>query len=1192
MPRPIRGKSAAGVVEQQKPPLRIRQSRTGRPQPSGSEMLKLQQIPNPLLPPQPSRQNPPLQTPPLPLPDYEYYDNNPDEPDDNEIIAYGSDNDVGTGQEAETERRERLRRIHTHALRYLAGERIYIHSARLRGPVVDNPWKRKPPEAGDMVERPGTTGEIERPLKKRKVWEHDDREIIATPTQNRDFAPPASIEADTIAKAPPKKRATTKAKAKAIIEGDTIVVSPRPPVTTTKGTKAAAKRVIRKKPTTARKIKQKPVLPLDQESEDNQLRAGPTARKRIRKATTQKEPEREEAEVGKEKEKEVEQAPIISDTIAVGRAVEHLPEKTPERETPAPITTNHTAERSTSEPLQAARLQLDKRMAMSESPLEDHAEININESATPPSQNRPQYQKNVPTIGAPTTSGLLLSMAEATPPSVFYGTKNTKNSKATSSKLAANRRVESEPVKKVAGESTTAPGSQRKRAVSAPVPLKKISATKEKSKKPSGKKGKATIPIEKQDRTAKKRKADALEGTEAELGHADGNGDEWIPISTGFMFKKVAKKSASATTTTADEDKGLKRPSKERSKGKGKGKAKEKGNEIEAAGQKPKPKRAKVVDFAALSPFGGGQVVTKDGKAYSSPDAGKSSAIQNASDENSKKSELATTGNDNESNGSMVPAAHMAPPQPKVSTQVPASEGSPLPKISNNATSPVHGASRLSEHIADTAGVTAGPTAKSNDETETNPNSLNPKTPARLSNFRDHPTQPEKLFESLPRAAQSQPSFGHATLHDGDLSPPRPLSQQLVVLKPRVSQTEVAAHDSPFYNTQRQLSAAKRGFMSILDTPFSDKSSVFDHTSIPQPVHRAPQNTNPYHRFQVDKSNGSPFPISRIQPPETPAADVSTFDFDFNEAGQTSVDFASPSNTTIDPRLMEEPKTPIAKPKRTGVNMGLSSPFPPQHGESAASTQQSESKFQEEPTSEVGAPNFSPFKSFNTPTKSQFGNFMGGFSPLRYSPPPAASSNGQNRSMHSEYSPEKHGEFDLFVSESEQSSRPVGQESNRDADRTPSTETRKPVEKPSTWLGINRPSGISFFNSSPARSLNHPASSPPPQFHPLSPPQPGEQSPSSTLPPAQNNYFDLQPPKTPVQRSRSRGMQPGEQSPGTKLAGDMLEIMGGGIWDLDDELKKIEKSSTTKPPATASRFTGRGLFSGSGTRRFGRGTGT
>lgn len=185
-----------------------------------------QKIPNPV-PPLISigHKHKPISAPPYPLPDYEYYNDLQDEVDDGDVIVYDSDNELSNNNEhshpsdehskSENSRNERLRRVHTYALRYLAGDRVYIHCARLRGPVVNNPWKkkkrgkgggeegesegvgqdtevqgqlrikkRKEGGSGNMeVEDEGKRGGERGGVKRRRLMREEQNEVMATPAQ-------------------------------------------------------------------------------------------------------------------------------------------------------------------------------------------------------------------------------------------------------------------------------------------------------------------------------------------------------------------------------------------------------------------------------------------------------------------------------------------------------------------------------------------------------------------------------------------------------------------------------------------------------------------------------------------------------------------------------------------------------------------------------------------------------------------------------------------------------------------------------------------------------------------------------------------------------------------------------------------------------------------------------------------------
>lgn len=103
-------------------------------------------------------------------------------PSPSDIILAGdsSDEESPAAQQAKTQR------ILGHAQNYLSGQQLYIHSARLRGPVINNPWGKG---AKQTKRKPVAQMEEKHKSKKRKaLCEDDEREILGTPTQKPEWA--------------------------------------------------------------------------------------------------------------------------------------------------------------------------------------------------------------------------------------------------------------------------------------------------------------------------------------------------------------------------------------------------------------------------------------------------------------------------------------------------------------------------------------------------------------------------------------------------------------------------------------------------------------------------------------------------------------------------------------------------------------------------------------------------------------------------------------------------------------------------------------------------------------------------------------------------------------------------------------------------------------------------------------------
>lgn len=400
-------------------------------------------------------------------------------------------------------------------------------------------------------------------------------------------------------------------------------------------------------------------------------------------------------------------------------------------------------------------------------------------------------------------------------------------------------------------------------------------------------------------------------------------------------------------------------------------------------------------------------------------------------------------------------------------------------------------------------------------------------------------------------------------------------SQQFVVPGPPapLPPQRRESQNSPWMGTQRQLSVAKRGFMSILDIPISEKSSpvqgpasmfsralnVSDHGS-----------STPGQASSGDQRNILPHILL-----ETPAVrDMSSIfpSMPNSLANLTTgnVPDTSPSTMRYRMQRVAGPSTPApsALRRRNGGDLTLPPAMALSHGVREDKRANSHSD------SDGAPPDFSPLKAFDTPTKSQFGGFMQGFSPLRYSGDGLAESEPESASQPQS----QEGMVDINLTEYSRSEsndpKPSGGEESQSQPRT------------SAWIGVSRTSGLALFSTSPLAAAVGPSSQTP--RRPLTPP-------SAIFSPTQYGGRGRQPPTTPS-FPRSGSCQFVPQSPGTKLAGDMLELMGGGLWDIDDELRKMGNKdsaggdSNLITPAPNSRKAGvKGLFS-SGLRKSGSGT--
>ncbi|CUS14244.1 unnamed protein product [Tuber aestivum] len=118
----------------------------------------------------PQKPYPPLPGNPILLPS----------PSDIILAVDSSDEESPAAQQAKNQR------ILGHAQSYLNGQPLYIHSARLRGPVINNPWGKG---AKQTKRKPVAQMEEKHKSKKRKaLCEEDEREVLGTPTQQPEWA--------------------------------------------------------------------------------------------------------------------------------------------------------------------------------------------------------------------------------------------------------------------------------------------------------------------------------------------------------------------------------------------------------------------------------------------------------------------------------------------------------------------------------------------------------------------------------------------------------------------------------------------------------------------------------------------------------------------------------------------------------------------------------------------------------------------------------------------------------------------------------------------------------------------------------------------------------------------------------------------------------------------------------------------
>ncbi|RPB06036.1 hypothetical protein L873DRAFT_1796957 [Choiromyces venosus 120613-1] len=103
-------------------------------------------------------------------------------PSPSDIVLAGDSSD----EESPAAKQAKNQRILRHAQNYLNGQQLYIHSARLRGPVINNPWGKG---VKQTKRKPVAQMEDKHKSKKRKaVCQDDEREILGTPTQKPEWA--------------------------------------------------------------------------------------------------------------------------------------------------------------------------------------------------------------------------------------------------------------------------------------------------------------------------------------------------------------------------------------------------------------------------------------------------------------------------------------------------------------------------------------------------------------------------------------------------------------------------------------------------------------------------------------------------------------------------------------------------------------------------------------------------------------------------------------------------------------------------------------------------------------------------------------------------------------------------------------------------------------------------------------------
>ena len=1180
-----------------------------------------------------------------------------------DIIVYGSDEHAELGQEDEAEiekfRDERLRRVHTYAHRYLAGDRVYIHCARLKGPVINNPWKRKEPETADRGKRkeysdhkmmpPGV-----REFKRRRLMDEDEEdEVMATPTQRartmgieivgksacqkpgpkRKRAAPKKVvheggwngeeekgedqveeELNTISVAsgvqaklntitaaaigPGWRKTTTTGKSNSrTTEVCTSKTKPKPSTATSKNSSKASATAAASKETgaTSRRWKVEPLQ--EKVTEETTVTVKSTTRgrgegcggQRGRVSAKPKAPVTQHAEDEGE----------VSGASSIRRSQRRAPAKAKWGDHVSLTVSGETISKAKQAQPETADLESQPDYAMEpamEQPLEATAAAattNFWEGPVEPLAN-PRIEPITPVAN--------LSLEEPTPPSIFYGPSGASKNDVTGNVNLANKFI---AIRRGASDPAVKQSSSKSRAILATGTKPKrtgsvlAAVAKKAGKKTTG--GTAAVGAASGKRKQKVTVA-SLEREGDSREHQGGGDYDWIPESSDFRYKKGNGKKTAAVgakdNVLADDGKA----GKEESINKGKGQAKE-----ATPAQQPKRKKPRVIDFAALSPFGGGHVVTKDGRVYS----------------------RSRGDHEGEGKGTDKPRVDrhntLRPLQPENKVSVAATAPSSLNTPFGKPMSCEKDDSSLQKILSNTnsqGNIYQPPVA-------VNQKAAAAKKSTQVAPAVSQPSQARGLI-TLGKAVDQAGPATECTMSTVIHSEAPPVSTLSTSREPR--STEPTTHveeltfavpppptaglesQSPWMNTQRQLSAARKVFMSLLDTPNVEESTPVKIPSATlSRLRRGPDFSLKRGAGTMKTSPGNSLsttpPGSIVLMPEAPASILAGLNpdpavpavEDEVSSGAGVVPGTSPSGPTTSryhQALGESTTTPAALSAfrtRNGADVTFSSRMAVRgdvsgdgHGEGA---------IQSESIRGIPPPEFLSFKTFDTPTKSQFGSFMQEFSPLRYSPDEVL---GMVEGSQSQPMPQPR-------SQPKSSTVPIrlfGRDRPKDSSSPTDKSENQQRVNPSAWLGFSqsRTSNISLFNSSASALVQRPA---PPSSPALQSPLPSHSPQAHTSPPVPPTPLfpssQEQAPSTPRFRRTSsiQFAQNGQQSPGTALAGDMLEMMGGGVWDIDEELNKMRTEDTQAveaeglrktlaTPATARGKLGKGLFS-SGTRRVGSG---
>lgn len=1102
--------------------------------------------------------------PPVPLPDYQYYNDNGDEVAAEDIFVYGSD-DQGGIDEIETSRNERLRRVHTYALKYLAGDRVYIHCARLRGPFINNPWKK---ENGRHQQDVVTTGKPE--FKRRRLMEWDEEKaMMTTPTQTR-VTPTAGDSATTMPwarKKQAKRRVvyeeemeTPEEEEQSGGEGDGLIGGGLDIISSSKGqhtTLAATSRETKRKTTVdadsvesqkSTKSKAKPKRRNKAPKTSSRLGAS----QKIRSATV-----RNKVDAALHGGNDFGNPRVLRGKSR--GAISKLPASTPQpwdnyRQVVAeekldllnPIVDTISEKEF---PHETTNVPLDL-------PLVDVASMIVPSLVPPTVDKAEEITRHIPGENVAPVSDLLFS--EPMPPSIFYGsshgTNTTINIDLASEFSVLRKRDVSEPISKPLnknGQTISSIGTKPRRAVSVPV----VAARKGKSEK---RKRKASVTI-----------LENIEDTNQCTEGGGGETNDWIPTSSEFRYKKGTGKRVVAS---------IKR---DFNGGSGSDSDKNEVIDIDKRNNKTKKpmtqnlrlKKYRTIGSTALSPFGGGQVVTKIIGINSQPSLRK----ENTSNEGLRNE------------GAQVISA-------VINTWVEQSRSDekgndPLQEIPGNTSSPEN--AKSASDIKTKVSSARVPATLYTDKTL--------EVPFHKPN---NPPVPEPIItRTFAARPENKPGIGEPTRPEEVLQEvqtaivPSAHTQEHVFTAPQLRAQD---SQSPWVSTQRRLSAAKKGFISVLDTPISKESSPISiamfHSRKKTAIALNPQPNNDH----TEGSFISPPPPclpSRILLPKTPVPVGNaprSYSLPAEECSGPSVVLDTSPSTSITNRHRQaqidaNSAGPSVFSKNNEADLTFSSPMIVRDG-NETEYRTSRHNWGNTGCAAIGT-EFSPFKTFNTPTKSQFGNFMQEFSPLRYSPDASSAIKElTSRPTTQSGSQSQLGTVPIRLYDGDDPPKDAGTKD------LPHLSNDQQQVRPSTWLGLSYTSNTSLFNSS--------SGTPQPRFSPPSPssptrrpslqPQPISATPQPPITPPPLSPAQSRCPLTPLfqRTSSSQFGQASQQSPGAKLARDMLDLMGGGVWDINDELNKIRgedmegpKSSKPVPSAARNGKLGKGKGPSSGSKR-------